>query len=72
MHPFFDPTTCLPPDRMHQTDQGVFKTMLGWAVKMLEKLTFRRGGGKAQQLKVHIPYVSTRLYTFAIVYVRFI
>jgi hypothetical protein len=51
-HPFFDPTTCLPPDRMHQADQGLFKTMMGWAVNMLEKVTFTRGGGKAQQRKV--------------------
>jgi len=51
-HPFFDPTTCLPPDRMHQTDAGLFKTMMQWMVRLLEVTTNRAHGSKAQQVKM--------------------
>lgn len=29
-HPFFDEHQGCPPDMMHQSDQGVFKTILVW------------------------------------------
>jgi hypothetical protein len=38
---------------MHQTDQGLFKSMLFWAVRMLERLTFKAHGGKAMQVKMN-------------------
>lgn len=51
-HPFFDPTKCMPPDRMHQADQGVFKSMLAWSVQLLEHLAYRKGGGILQNAKI--------------------
>ena len=50
-HTFFDPVHCLPPDRMHQVDQGVFKTMVSWAVDLMEMQAFKSGGGKYQNKK---------------------
>jgi hypothetical protein len=51
-HPFFDPTICCPPDRMHQADQGVFKSILSWSVSLLEDMAFGKGGGTLQNAKV--------------------
>jgi hypothetical protein len=51
-HPFFDPTICCPPDRMHQADQGVFKSILAWTVSLLEDMAFAKGGGMLQNAKV--------------------
>jgi hypothetical protein len=51
-HSFFDPTTCCPPDRMHQADQGVFKSILAWTVCLLEDMAYAKGGGMLQNKKV--------------------
>jgi len=51
-HAFFDPATCLPPDRMHQADQGIFKSILSWTVDLLETMAINVGGGKLQNTKI--------------------
>jgi hypothetical protein len=38
---------------MHQTDLGLFKMLISWAVRMLEKTTFKAHGGRAQQVKMN-------------------
>jgi hypothetical protein len=37
---------------MHQADQGVFKSILGWAVEMLEQKAYEKGGGILQNSKI--------------------
>ena len=51
-HAFLDPCKCFPPDRMHQADQGMFKTILSWTVDMLEEKAFEKGGGMLMNAKV--------------------
>ena len=51
-HPFFNPCTCCPPDRMHQADQGVFKSALAWTVQLLETMAMRKGGGMLVNAKI--------------------
>ena len=50
---FFDPAVCLPPDRMHQADQGIFKSILSWTVQMLEDMAMAKGGGILMNTKIN-------------------
>ena len=52
-HPFFDPTVCMPSDRMHQADQGIFKSILSWTVQLLEDMAMAKGGGMLMNIKIN-------------------
>jgi hypothetical protein len=74
-HVFFDPTVCLPPDRMHQADQGIFKSILSWTVQLLEDMAMAKGGGMMMNNKLNemnrrfqslVPFTDMKVFSHGV------